>query len=343
MKKIRITVIIMMMSVFIALALAGCGDKAPYTTSGECMNGTYELTIYDEEMDADTANRILEDANAEIARIDGILNHKIEGSDVYKVNHAKGERVDVAQEVRDMMSIGILIGNTTSGAFDMTMGPVNDLWGFDTDEPTLPADADIKAALTHVFYGNMATQGSELWMADPEAALDFTGIAPGYIASVVSELMDEAGVKQAKIDICGSIIMTGQESDDTPWTVNLENIKNGEAESIGSIDVANAAVATVSKYAVTLEQGGKVYHHILDPKTGYPVESDVVSATITARKSYSKYCTILANACVLLGSSDAQTFITNLDKGTPDMNLEAILLLEDGTVYKTDGVELITE
>lgn len=342
MKKIKV-ITLMLAAVLAAFALAGCGDKAPYTASGECMNGSYELTIFDAEMDADTAAQILSDADAEIARLDGILNQNVEGSDVYKINHAGGERVEVSQEVRDMMSIGILIGNNTGGAFDMTMGPVNDLWNFDSDEPTLPDDADIKAALEHVFYGGMATQGSELWLSDAEAALDFTDIAPGYIASKISDLMSDAGVQQAEINICGSVIMVGQESEDTPWTVTVENINNGDTESIGSLQLSDQAIVTVCKYEKTFEQSGKIYHHILSSETGYPVESDVVAAAIIADKDYAKYCTAIANTCVLLGSNDAQTFIKKLDEGTPAMNLEAILLLEDGTVYKTDDLQLTTE
>lgn len=334
---------ITMLAVFMALSLAGCGEKAPYTVTGECMNGVYELTIYDSEMDADTANQILDAASTEIARLDGILNHTVESSDVYKVNHAGGQKIEVAQEVRDLLSIGVLIGNATSGGFDMTMQPVNALWAFDSGEPSVPADADIKAALEHVFYGNFATQGSKMWLADPEAALDFSGIAPGYIASAIDELMSEAGVKQAKIDICGNIIMVGQEAEDTPWVVDIQNINGDEAEHIGSVAVTDRAVVTTSKYAVTFKQDGKTYHHMLDPNTGYPVESDIVSATVITDKAYSKYCTIISQACVLLGNADAQKLIGNLDKGTPEMNLEAVFLLEDGTVFKTPDLELNTQ
>lgn len=327
MKKTGITVL-MILTLTMALSLTGCGEKAPYTTAGEFMNAGYEITIYDEDMDSDTAGQILEEAAAEISRIDNILNHKIEGSDVYKVNHAAGERVEVSQEVKDMMSIGILIGNTTGGAIDMTMGPVNDLWGFDTDEPKVPEDADIKAALEHVFYGDMATQGNQLWMVDPEAALDFTYMAKSYAAGAAASIITDADVKSALIDIDGNKIMVGEAEADTAG---------------GAINVTDVALSTISTSDNTFEDEGKTYHHILDPKTGYPAETDVESATVIANKGYSKYCSILSATCILLGSSDAQSFILDLAERNPDMGMEAVLLLTDGTVYKTDGIEFITE
>lgn len=342
MKKIRITMI-MLLAALMALAMAGCGDKAPYTRTGDCMDTSYEITIYDEEMESDTANQILDDAAAEVERIDGLLNHKLEGSDVYKVNNAKGERVEVSQEVRDMMSMGILIGNMTDGAFDMTMGPVNDLWSFDTKEPKLPDDADIKAALEHVFYGDMATQGSQLWLADPEAKLDFTYMADSYIASKVETVMSTAGVKQGKIDIGGTTLMIGEEAEDTPWTVGIENINGDEVQLVGSIRVTDKALATISINEKTFLQNDKTYHHVLDPKTGYPAETDIESATVIASNGYARYCSILSATCILLGNTEAQSMILDLAQRNPDMELEAVFLLNDGTVYKTDGVELITE
>lgn len=327
MKKTGIA-ILMILVMAMALSLAGCGEKAPYTTSGEFMNAGYEVTIYDEEMDSDTAGQILEEIGAEISRIDNILNHKIEGSDVYKVNHAKGERVEVSQEVKDMMSIGILIGNTTDGAIDMTMGPVNELWGFDTEEAKLPEDAAIKEALEHVFYGDIATQGNQLWLADPEAALDFTYMAKSYAAAASSSIISDTDVKSALIDIDGNKIIIGEAEADTAG---------------GTINVSDTALSTVSINDNTLEYEGKKYHHILDPKTGYPAETDIEAATVIASKEYSKYCSILSAACILLGNTEAQSFILDLAERNPDMGLEVVFLLTDGTIYKTDGIELTTE
>lgn len=326
MKRTKVAVVLL--AFIMAIALTGCGDKAPYTASGEFMNASYEMTIYDEEMDSDTAKQILEDAAAEVNRVDNILNHKIEGSDVYQVNHAKGKRVEVEKEVRDMMSIGILIGNMIDGAFDMTMGPVNDLWGFDTEEPKLPADADIKAALEHVFYGNMATQGSELWMADPQAAFDFTYMAKSYGAFAAAVIMEDAGVKKAEINMDGSIVILGE----------------SEAETAGGmISVTDTALTTTTVSDNTFEKDGKTYHHILDPKTGYPAETDIESATVIVNKDYANYCSILSTACVLLGNTEAQSMIMDLAEKNPNMGLEAVFMLNDGTVYKTEGIEFISE
>lgn len=349
MKKMRLIVGSLLMMILM-ISMAGCGgegepeeEKPPYVKTGECMNTSYEITIYDEDMDAETAHGILDSVIKEIDRMDGILNHNVEGSEVYQLNNASGERVEVSEDVLDMMRVGILIGNSTNGAFDMSMGSVNELWGFDSDAPKLPDDADIKAALEHVFYGNMATQGNELWLADPEMKLDFTYMANGHIAYAAANIMDESGVKQGKIKIGGTIIMIGEESEGTPWTVDIENIKTGKAEHIGSIQCSDVTVDTVCLYEKTFEQDGNRYHHILDPKTGYPAETDIESATVIVASNYSKYSSILSTTCLLLGSTEAQSFISEMAELNPDMGLNAVFLLKDGTVYKTDGVELITE
>ena len=350
MKKIRITVI-GLLTVLMTFALAGC-SKAPYSMTGECMNTSYEIIIYDEEMDTETAEQILEDTAAEITRLDGILNHMTEGSDVYKINHAAGKRVDTAQELRDIISIGILIGNMTDGAFDMTMGPLYELWDFDSDAPVIPSDSDIESALEHVFYGDMATQGSQLWLADPEAELDFTYMADSFIAYYAANLMTDKGVSQAEIRIGNSTLMVGYESiseedgaesEKTPWTVTVDNKKNGEVQTIGTIQLADAAVAVTSAYEKSFEQDGKTYHHILDPETGYPAETDLQAAAVITDNAYSRYCSILSATCILLGNTEAQSFIADLSDRNPDMGIEAVFLHEDGTVYKTDGIELATE
>ena len=306
-----------------AITFAGCGVKRqPQPAVSETrllLDTVCTVTVYEPR------DRALVTGALDLcAEYEQTFSVAIEGSDIWRINHARGEAVTISAQTAEMISIGLDFGRLSDGMFDITIGRLSSLWNFKGD-PAVPDAGDIRAAIGTVDYRVVVLSGETVQLRDPEATLDTGGVAKGYIADKLADYLKERGVKSALIDLGGNVVTVGEKADGNMWRVGVRKPFGENGELLGVIETGEASVVTSGIYERQFESGGRVYHHILDPKTGMPAVSDVVSATVLTENSAAGDA--LSTILVLAGSERA----AELTGETPGF-IGAVLALSSGEV-----------
>lgn len=249
-----------------------------------------------------------------------LLSRTIEGSDVHTLNSSSGF-VEVSEHTAKIIKNAIHYGNLSSGKFDITIYPVSSLWDFNSQ--TVPSRDEISEALKNVDYQAIEIDGNKVNLHHKK--IDLGGIAKGYIADKLLEYFRQNNTPEGIIDLGGNIVVFGERD----YTVGIKQ-PFSENEIAAKVKLRNKTAVTSGNYQRYIEKDGKIYHHILDPKTGYACETDLCSATIIANSSMQAdaYSTI----CVLLGLNKAKDFIEN------SSDVEAIFIDNDNNLHYTSGL-----
>ena len=314
-----------------------------YNTYAEYAGDEAESTF------AEAADAVISDAFSLCAYYENTLSRTVEGSDVWNVNHAGGEPVVCDTETINVVKLGIRYGDLSGGRFDITIGPVSDLWNFngtDASEEALPDEAELAEALSHVDYQTVVVdeEASTVQLLDAEAMIDLGGIAKGYIADRVCELLREEGVTGAIVSLGGNIACVGGKPEEyygftagdasyKNFTIGIESPYSDMTSIVGSSQVYDGTMVTSGIYERYITVDDVQYHHILDVETGYPVESDVVGVTLLGPSGTSVDCDALATICLILGSEEGYALIGEQD------GLEAAFILTDNSILLTDGMD----
>lgn len=249
---------------------------------------------------------VLDQAQERCTYFENIFSRTIDGSDISKINSAKGQPVEVAEETADIISKSLEYSKETDGLFDISIGAASTLWDF--NEGIKPSDKKLKEAIKHIDYRNIAVDGTTITLADPDAKLDLGGIAKGYIADDLAKLFKEAGCESACLNLGGNVYVLGTKPDGSNWKVGVyDPNSDGDDTVIASCEAADKSIVTSGLYERNFTKDGVMYYHILDPKTGYPAETDLLASSIYSEKSVDgdAYATTL----FLLGHDKALEFL----------------------------------
>ncbi|MCQ2547198.1 MAG: FAD:protein FMN transferase [Clostridia bacterium] len=331
----KILVAILLVSLVI-IPQTGCGDKEPVSGTDEYLDTECTISVYG--MKEKEAQEIITGAFGEIARYESLLSKTVEGSDVDRVNMAGGKTVKVSEDTAKAINMGLETGKLSGGDFDITVGRLTDLWDFKAAEPEVPSEEDIDEAVTTVEYGKVGVKGNEVTLEDSEAKLELGGIAKGYIADRITEYLEDNGVSSAIINLGGNVVTIGSKDDGSDFVIGIERPYSDRTEMVGSVSVSDKTVVTSGVYERMFEKDGVLYHHIIDPQTGYPAETDLEAVTIVADKGYSCFCDGLSTACLMAGSDGAMELVKKVQKDNPDMHIEASFIDENDNLTMTDGM-----
>ena len=232
-------------------------------------------------MDQDVLDAVVERCQG----FEQTLSRTLPSSDVGRINAAGGVPVEVASETADLVSRALDYCKASDGLFDITIGAVSSLWDF--KQGVVPTDEQIAEALPHVGYGCVQVSGQRVTLTDPQAKLDLGGIAKGYVADVLVAQLEDAGVTSGYVNLGGNVKVLGTKPDGTAWRVGVRDPhpEARESDSIARVTLEGGSVVTSGLYERRFEKDGKSYWHILDPRTGYPAQSDLVSATVVSEQS----------------------------------------------------------
>ena len=281
---------------------------------------------------ADVDAAALREIEVLCARYELLLSRFNPESRLFALNAAAGEWVDVGNELATVLRAALGYCERTGGLFDITMGGVCRLWDF--KRGVVPDDTAITQTLAHVDWRNVQIEGTQARIIDPQTAIDLGGMAKGYIADLVIDLLKLRGATAGVINLGGNVACLGGKPDGSAWNVGLRApVPSGgslQAASFASVSVRGKSVVTSGVYERSFMRNGRVLHHILDPRTGKPAETDVLSATVIADKSIDAdgYTTAL----VIMGADEALTFAEQ----TP--GIEAVLLTTSARLLKTTGI-----
>lgn len=282
-------------------------------------------------IEADTLEtKLLADCHALCERYERMLSRFDPEGPLWALNHAGGKRMRLPEELARFLQVALRYCADSEGCFDITMGGVCKLWDF--HEGIVPDEAAVAEALQHVSWRGVHVDETEAWLDDPQAWVDLGGIAKGYIADCVAQHLRSHGVSSGLVNLGGNILTIGSKPGGRPWRVGIRTPRSSaqsEEKAFALVEVRGKSVVTSGVYERAFEKNGVAYHHILDPKTGYPVQTDLVSATVISDRSIDGdgYSTTL----VALGSERALRFAQERSE------IEAVLLRADGELLISDG------
>lgn len=249
-------------------------------------------------------------------------------SDIARINTALGKPIEVSWQTADLIEKALPYCAASCGLFDITMGTVTELWDFNAG--VVPSKEEVAEACTHVDYRKVKVVQDTVRLEDPKARIDLGGIAKGYIADEVARLLREDEVRGASINLGGNVFALGLKPDGSLWRVGIRDPRNVE-RSFAYIDVTDTSVVTSGLYERSFTHEGVFYHHILDPKTGFPAQTDVTGVTILSPTSLDGDG--FSTTAFLLGVEEGLTFIEQYP------GLEAVIVDESGRVHTTTGVK----
>ena len=303
-----------------ALALTACGTEKPQEISLFAMDTYMTLAAY-----GDNADEALTAASREINRLEATLSRTIDTSDVSRLN--AGEAVEVQPETRALLERALTLSDETGGTFDMTVAPLVALWGITSDAPRVPSQDEIDALLPLV--GGEHVHMDDAVTLDTGCAVDLGGIAKGYASQQVADILRAHGVTSAVVSLGGNVYVCGSKPDGTPWNVGVQDpAASGYAAIVALTDRFAVTSGGYQRYFEAAD--GTVYRHILDPRTGRPADSDLLSVTIisddgTAADAYS-------TALYVMGEQEAVSF------WRAHGGFELILITADGRLLYTPGL-----
>lgn len=259
--------------------------SSPYITkSSFLLNTVISITIYDKKEE-----EILDGCFDLIADYESIYSRTDEESELYAINHGTAPHNGLTYRISDNMSnllkYGLYYSALSMGAFDISIAPVSSLWDFTAPNPVLPDPEDITGALPLIGYENISLDGNELTFTKDGMAMDLGAIAKGYIADRVKEYLVNNGVNSAIINLGGNILCVGNKPDGTPFKVGIQKPYADRNETVAVMEISDLSVVSSGVYERFFTIDGVSYHHILNPKTGYPYDSDLISVTIVSEKS----------------------------------------------------------
>lgn len=270
-------------------------------------------TTYTVKAMADTDAAELSTAIKEAAeKVNQLMSNWIEDSDISRFNQlAVGESMEIAPETALVLQRAADIHELTHKAFDPTLSPLIELWGFGTKERvSFPSDADIAAVLDAKGMSHLQLEGTRLTKTGHEVKLNLGAIAKGFGVDYVAQTLESRGISRYYVEIGGEVRVSGQSPGDRAWRIGIEDPKPSEGRQIFKIvEVRGGAVATSGDYRKFFEHEGRRYSHILDPRTGKPKTSKIVSASVFAPDCMT--ADALATAFMILTPEEALNLVNN--------------------------------
>lgn len=259
------------------------------------------------------------------------VNHRLsmfqKESEISRFNLAPAHTpFHLSTDFRRVLEVCRRLHTLSGGAWDGTVKPLVDLWGFGVRNhpPSLPAPADLKAALARTGFNTLVLQGRTLTKTAPGVTLDLGSIAKGYGVDEIARLFPESNITNYLVEIGGELAGGGRNNKGNPWAVGIsrpeKSLVNSGLYRVVSLD--NMAIATSGNYRNFFELQGKTYSHIINPTTGYPVANKVVSASVIAGN-----CTLadgLATALMVMDPPRALELVNGMD------NTECLILKKEG-------------
>lgn len=231
--------------------------------------------------------------------------------------------MEVSDDMVTLIQKGIYYSEFSRGAFDITIGSVSSLWDF-KEAKVVPSSDAIQEALTHINYKNIHIQNNTVQLTDPYTQIDLGAIAKGYIADRIRDYLEEQGVKHATINLGGNIQTIGTKPDGSDYNIGIQKPFDETGEPITSVKIKDKSIVTTGIYQRYFEQDGTLYHHVLDPRTGMPCDTDLYSVSIITDSSLT--ADAMSTVCCLMGYQESMNVISQLD------NVDAVFVTDDGNI-----------
>jgi len=276
--------------------------------------------------DSRQLHRTIEQAFDEMVRLEALFSPHIPDSEVAKL--AQFAEMQVSPETADVIRIGLAVARRSEGAFDLTLGKLVSLWDVTSPTPRIPTPPEIEAALVGIGPEALALAGDRVRKSTPQLQLELGGVAKGYAVEEAAAIMRAAGVEFGSVNAGGDMALVGHPPKRL-WRIGIRHPREPD-QLLATLELRGGAVVTSGDYERFFEVGGERYHHLFDPRTGYPARG-CRSVTVTAADA--AYADALATAAFVLGPERGLALLERWD------GVEGLLVAADGSVRVTTGLK----
>ena len=268
---------------------------------------------------------LAQQCESEINALESVLSRTREDTDIAKLNAADGAPVTLSDEGAKLLSTALDLSAATNGAYDPTVAPLTDLWGIGTEHQQVPAQSDIDAELQNVGIAHVHENGDAVTL-DSGSKIDLGGIAKGYAADLCADILKSADADGLLV-LGGNIYAVGT-NEGKDWNIGIAD-PDDSADTIAAVAVHDLSVVTSGDYERYFEQDGVRYHHIFDPKTGYPAASGLRSVTVIDENS--TRADALTTALFVMGADKGRAYCE-------ENGIAAVFVTADKQVFTTSRV-----
>ncbi len=311
------------------LPMTACGETKESQREIFAMDTVMTLTAYGNYREAG-----LDAAQSIIHSMDSILDPELDTSITYAINNAQGANVSITAQVDKMLSTAKDVYDKSGGSLDLSLYPVIKLWGFVDGHYYVPTDTEISQALSLRAFDKMAltsfpSSGSYAVSFPAGTQISFASVGKGCAAENAIDAMRQAGVTSGIVSLGGNVQTLGQKPNGDDWTIAIQD-PNNTSSYLGVINVGETAVVTSGTYQRYFTSNGKTYHHLINPKTGYPVTNSLLSVTIICDDGTLADC--LSTAMFVLGQTNALNYWRNYG------GFEMIMVNSSNEIICTSGL-----
>lgn len=317
-----------------AILLSGCAsnksstDQAKPIKTTEFVLGTIvDIIVYDEK-DVKAVNKVF----TRLRDIESLMTINKEESELQSLNNSGELGVTLSDDTLTVLKRAVYYAEISNGLFDPTIGPLIKIWNIGSDNARVPLEDEINQALNLIDYRDIKFDDNNVVsLSKPGMIVDLGSIAKGYAADEAVSLLKDNGVTKAIVNLGGNIYALGNKSDGVPWKIGIQDPNNDRGEYLGSVNIANQTVVTSGIYERFFEQDGIRYHHILNPKTGYPMDNELASVTIVSDSSID--ADALSTTLFVLGYEKGMKLVETIP------NSDAVFVTKDKKIYVSSGLK----
>ena len=306
-------------------------SQEPISATAIKLNTAVTVTIYDSK-----DKKLLTECMNLCDKYEKIFSRTASDSELYQLNHRELAPVEgtentyqVSDDLAKLISEGLDYSELSKGAFDIAIEPLTSLWDFTAEDPQVPKDSLIQAALPKCDYHNISVDKdkNEITLKTDDTAIELGAIAKGYIADRLKDYLISQNVKSAIINLGGNVLCIGGKPDNSAFKIGIQKPFADRSETIAVMDIRDKSVVSSGIYERCFEQDGILYHHLLNPKTGYPYDNGLIAVTIISDKSVDGDA--LSTTCFALGLEDGMKLAESLD------DVQAFFVTSDYEIHYT--------
>ena len=275
----------------IVLYLAGFAPESreePEDYGGFRSGITYAMnTVIEQKWYGESADTVYTGMETKIREIESVLSMHLSQSEIAAINENAGvQPVEVSQRTFDLLQRAKELSEQSDGAFDITIAPVVELWGITSDHPHVPTDEELAQATALMGLEDLVLdeEACTAYLTRPGMAIDLGGIAKGWTADQLREYARELGAERGYVSLGGNLMIIGERPDGDPFKFGLRDPQGDASTYLGTVTLEDGCtMATTGGYERYFEEDGIRYHHVLDPRTGYPADSDLLSVAVISK------------------------------------------------------------
>lgn len=306
------------------------GSQEPVSATAIKLNTAVTVTIYDSQ-----DRELLTECMNLCDKYEKIFSRTASDSELYQLNHREltpvagtEDTFQISDPLAELIRKGLYYSKLSEGAFDIAIEPLTSLWDFTAEDPQVPEDRLIQKALTKCDYHNVSVNdNNEVILKTEDTAIELGAIAKGYIADRLKDYLISQGVKSAIINLGGNVLCIGGKPNDSSFKIGIQKPFADRSETIAVMDIKDKSVVSSGVYERCFEQDGTLYHHLLNPRTGYPYDNGLIAVTIISDESVDGDA--LSTTCFALGLEDGMKLAESLD------NVQAFFVTSDYEIHYT--------